>query len=177
MDQSQAHKIYFTVCLYSFLLEPKKSGRGDTVVTSAYVFLLLFRFVFFHLLEDPAKPLLALALLGQPLQSNVDVDLVLGRDRVARHFTVGNLLQVHDLDDLVHSQCSGQVILVAQDQDGDIGQLWLVQQVPELCPCCIYLILVCCVNHKSVKFGEIEGEREGMTQTKVKSTQSGDWES
>lgn len=140
----------------SFRCSQKESGRGDTVVTSAAA--VSFRFVFF-LPKDPAKPLLALALLGQPLQSNVDVDLVLGRDRVARYFTVGNLLQVHDLDDLVHSQCAGQVVLVAQDQDGDVGQLWLVQQVPELCPCCIQLVMICCINHKSVNFREIEKGR------------------
>lgn len=64
----------------------------------------------------------------------------------------GNL---HDFDDLLNGEGTWQVVLVSEDQDRDAGQLRLVQQVTELCPGCIQLIMICRIQNEPNHVGNI----------------------
>ncbi len=57
--------------------------------------------------------------LHQPLQDGLKVRLLLGRDAVARDLAVGDVLELHDVDELVDRQLVGQVRLVAEHEQGD----------------------------------------------------------
>lgn len=53
------------------------------------------------------------------MQHRIQVRLLFGADAVAAHFAMGDRLQIHHLDQLVHCHFIREVGLVAQYQQGD----------------------------------------------------------
>eukprot|EP00274_Cyanoptyche_gloeocystis_P000280 CAMPEP_0196663270 /NCGR_PEP_ID=MMETSP1086-20130531/52179_1 /TAXON_ID=77921 /ORGANISM="Cyanoptyche gloeocystis , Strain SAG4.97" /LENGTH=126 /DNA_ID=CAMNT_0041999017 /DNA_START=369 /DNA_END=749 /DNA_ORIENTATION=+ len=73
-----------------------------------------------------------LGVLDEPIEGDVNVDDVLGRDGVVPDLPAFDLFQAHSGDDLLHGESRGQVVLVREDKDRDGGQGGLADQVVQL---------------------------------------------
>lgn len=90
-------------------------------------------------------PLLARP-LDQPLQYGVEVGLLLGADAVAANLSMGHSLKIQRIDELIHRELLRKVGLVAQYQEGDTIQDWLLQKGMELFLGNRQRFLVGCIN-------------------------------
>lgn len=117
-------------------------------------------------------------MLDEPLHGNINVHLVLGRDRVAAHLPVLNGLEVtrsetqsatalailedqnglQGLDDILDGGGALHVVLVSEDKNGNAGKLGLVQKVLKLSSGSLELFVISAVHHEARKITERRGE-------------------
>ena len=83
----------------------------------------------------------------EPLESNVDVIFFFARNRVTANLAILNRAQVHLFDELLLVEGAGQVPFVAQDEDGNTGQLRLIQQILKFVSRSFQLFVIGGVHH------------------------------
>ena len=87
--------------------------------------------------HQPKKHVLsALGVLGQPLQRDVDVGLVLAADAVHRDLAPRHGAEAHALDERGGGQGAGQVGLVAQHEQRDAVEAGALEQAEQLARRC-----------------------------------------
>lgn len=83
----------------------------------------------------------------KPLKGNVNIVFLLARDRVTAYFSILNGAQVHFLDKFLFIQGPRQVSLIAENEDGNAGELGLVEQILQLVSRRFQLLVICGVDH------------------------------
>merc|ERR1711934_208618 len=88
-----------------------------------------------------------LRVLGEPLDGNINIVLILARDRVAAHLPVLEVLEVEPVDELRGRQRPRKVVLVSQDKERDPAHGGLAEKVVKLGLCNLYILVVGRVHH------------------------------
>jgi len=89
-----------------------------------------------------------LSVLDQPIQCHVDVHLVLGRNAVAAYLTALDALQIHGINQVLHFESVGQIVLVSKDQEWNSSQRRLAQELMQLRCRSTEAVRVRTVHHK-----------------------------
>ena len=71
---------------------------------------------------------------NEPLDGNIQIRLILRRNRITRDFLGRNGRQSQSINQLLRRQSPRQVILIPQDEDGNTRQLRLLHQIMQLIP-------------------------------------------